>query len=123
MTKREIFSLVILILVIGFAAYKYFNRTFSSTKTRFLLDTIVDISASSKSKSVNKEIDSVFVFIERMEAKLDEYDSGSWVSKFNAMESGFFPMDEDVYEILLIADSLYTISGGTFDITIKPVLS
>lgn len=121
MTKREIFSLVILVLVIGFAAYKYFNRTFTATKTRFLLDTIVDISASSKSKTVSKEIDSVFVFIEKMEAKLDEYDSGSWVSRFNAMESGYFPMDEDVYELLSISDSLYTISEGSFDITIKPI--
>jgi len=121
MTKREIFSLVILILVIGFAAYKYFNRTFTATKTRFLLDTIVDISASSKSKTVSKEIDSVFVFIENMETKLDEYDSGSWVSKFNAMESGYYPMDEDVYELLVIADSLYSITEGSFDITIKPV--
>lgn len=121
MTKREVFSLIILVLVIGFAAYKYFNRTFTATKTRFLLDTIVDISASSKSKTVSKEVDSVFVFIERMESKLDEYDSGSWVSKFNALESGYFPMDEDVYELLTISDSLYTISGGSFDITIKPV--
>lgn len=121
MNRKEIVSLLILILVIAFGAYKYLNRTFTETKSKYLLDTIVEISATSKSKSINHQIDSVFVYIEKLEAKLDEYDENSWISRLNASTSYSFPMDPDAYEILNIADSLYTMTGGSFDVTIKPV--
>ena len=121
MNRKEIISLVILILVVSFGAYKYINRTFTETKSKYLLDTIVEISATSKTKSINRQIDSVFVYIEKLESKLDEYDANSWISKLNASPSASFPMDPDAYEILTIADSLYTMTGGSFDVTIKPV--
>lgn len=121
MNRKEIISLIILILVVSFAGYKYINRTFTETKSKYLLDTIVEISASSRNKSINHQIDSVFVFIEKLEAKLDEYDGNSWISKLNASTTRSFPMDPDAYAILQIADSLYAMTGGSFDITIKPV--
>jgi len=121
MSRKEIISLVILILVVGVGAYRYFNRSFTETKSKYLLDTIVEVSATSQSKMINRQIDSVFAYIEKLEAKLDEYDSNSLVSKINESSRTSFPMDPDIYQMLIIADSLYTLTEGSFDVTIKPV--
>lgn len=121
MNRKEIISLIILILVMAFAGYKYINRTFTETKSKYLLDTIVEISATSRSKGINRQIDSVFVYIEKLESKLDEYDANSWISRLNSSSGPSFPMDPDAYAILRIADSLHTMTNGSFDITIKPV--
>jgi thiamine biosynthesis lipoprotein len=121
MTRREIVSLLILIAVFSFGAYKYFNRAFTEVKSQYLLDTVVEISATSKNKNIGTQIDSVFTYIKTLQNKLDEYNPDSWVSKVNSSEDWYFPMDSDVYEMLVIADSLYRLSNGAFDPTIKPV--
>ncbi len=121
MTKKEIISLIILVLVIGVGAYRYINRSFTETKSKYLLDTIVEISATSKNKMISKQIDQVFDYIEKMESVLDEYDTNSWVSKLNQSPGGKYPMDPDAYELFVIADSLYRFTEGHFDVTIKPV--
>lgn len=121
MNRREIVSLVILILVISFAAYKYYTRSFTETKSQYLMDTVVEISASSKDKNVGKQIDAVFSYIKELEDHLNEYSDGSWLSKVNNSNETSFDMDADVYEMLVIADSLYKLTHGAFDPTIKPV--
>lgn len=121
MNRKEIVSLIVLFLVISWGAWRYFNRSYTETKTRFLLDTYVEISASSKNKNVGKDIESVFDYIEKLEAKLDEYDDDSWISKFNKLSKGTMEMDPDAYEILVLADSLYQLTDGKFDVSIKPV--
>ncbi|MDD2230480.1 MAG: FAD:protein FMN transferase [Candidatus Cloacimonetes bacterium] len=121
MTKKEIISLIILIAVLSFGAYKYYTRSFTEVKSQYLMDTIVEISATSKNKTIGKQIDSVFAYIKGMESKLNEFQPDSWFSKVNNSTETQFSMDADVYAMLVIADSLYKISNGTFDPTIKPV--
>lgn len=121
MTKKEIISLVILIAVLSFGTYKYYTRAFTEVKSQYLMDTIVEISATSKNKTIGKQIDSVFAYIKGLEAKLNEFQDDSWFSKVNNSTETTFPMDADVYAMLVIADSLYKMTGGAFDPTIKPV--
>jgi thiamine biosynthesis lipoprotein len=63
----------------------------------------------------------VFALIKDMEAKLNEFQPDSWLSKVNNSNETQFPMDADIYEMLIIADSLYKMTEGAFDPTIKPV--
>ncbi|GAB1365491.1 FAD:protein FMN transferase [Candidatus Cloacimonadaceae bacterium] len=122
MTRKEITSLIILILVIGFGAYKYYNRSFTEVKSQYMLDTVVEISATSSSKQVGRQIDSVFTYIGRLEDKLNEYKDDSWLGRINTDSvNTVFAMDDDAYNILVIADSLYRLSEGSFDPSIKPV--
>lgn len=121
MTKKEIISLIILVVVIVFAGYKYKTRAFTETKSQYLMDTIVEISATSKNKNVSKQIDSVFTYIHEMEEKLNEFKPNSWLTKVNNSTETSFDMDADVYQMLVIADSLYKMTNGAFDPTIKPV--
>jgi thiamine biosynthesis lipoprotein len=122
MNRREIISLIILIVVIGFGAYKYLTRSFTELKSQYLMDTIVEISATSQSKNVGRQIDSVFNFIRSLEDKLNEYDPNSYLGKINADSlNTVFDMDPDMYNLLTIADSLFKMTNGAFDPTIKPV--
>ncbi len=122
MRRKEIVSLIILCLVIGYGAWRYITRSFSAERINTnLLDTKVTIIGESKSKNVGAKIDSVFAYIKGFEAKFNDYDPGSWVSKLNSSGGKPFPMDPDAYELLCLADSLYRLTDGKFDITIKPL--
>jgi thiamine biosynthesis lipoprotein len=121
MTRKEITSLIILLAVVSYGAYKYATREYSETRSKYILDTIVEISATSKSKSVGTEIEALFTYIKEMESKFNEYDPESMISKINNSLEEDFPMDDDLFSILQMADSLWQISGGSFDPSIKPV--
>lgn len=121
MNRKEIISLFILILVIGFGLYRYLTRSYTAEKSQFLMDTIVKISATSKTKDVNSKIDQVFDYIKKKEKDLNEYKEGGWLWEVNNTDKYQYPMHPDAYRILVIADSLYRMSEGKFDITIKPV--
>ncbi len=122
MKRKEIISLIILVLVIGYGAWQFFHSSFTQTKSKHLLDTVVSITATSKSKNVGSLIDSVFVYIESLQDKLNEFDSNSLLWQINHSQETKFPMDADLFELLVLSDSLYQLSDGKFDPTIKPVL-
>lgn len=121
MKRKEITSLIILIVVISFGLYRYLTRSYTAEKSQYLMDTIVKVSGTSKSKDINPKIDKVFDYIKRLEVDLNEYKEGGWLWNVNNTNSYRYPMNPDAYQILLMADSLYRLSGGSFDITIKPV--
>ncbi len=121
MTKKEIVSLIILACVFAFGLYRYKTREYVETKSQYVMDTIVEISASSKNKTIGRQIDSVFAYIKTMELKLNEYDPNSLIWQINNSELSTHPMDPDIYNLLVIADSLYQMSNGAFDVTIKPL--
>ena len=121
MNRKEIFSLIILIVVVSYGAYKYFTREYTEIRSKYILDTIVEISATSKSKNVSSEIERTFNLIHDLEGKFNEYNAESMLAKINSSEEEHFEMDPDLYELLVIADSLWQMTEGAFDPTIKPV--
>jgi len=121
MSRKEIISLLILILVVGYGAWQYTHSSFTQTKSQHLMYTMVRITATSKNKNIGTRIDSVFAFIKQMEDKLNDYSKSSWLWEVNNSTRTQFPMDSDIYNLLVIADSLYKMTDGAFDPTIKPV--
>jgi len=121
MTRKEIYSLLIVLVVFGYSAWQYTHSSFTETKSQHLMDTVVRITATARSKDVGAKIDSVFAFIDRLDTKLNDYNPRSWLYNLNNSDQVDFPMDPDVYQLLVIADSLYRMTDGNFDPTIKPV--
>lgn len=121
MSRKEIYSLIILIVVISYGAYKYFTREYTEIRSKYILDTIVEISATSKSKNVGAEIEKVFSLISDLDSKLDEFDTESLISQINSSPNETFTMDPDLFSLLQLSDSLWQITDGAFDPTIKPV--
>ncbi|MFA7543791.1 MAG: FAD:protein FMN transferase [Candidatus Cloacimonadaceae bacterium] len=121
MSKKEIVSLIILVLVIGYGAYKYITREYSDTQSRYLLDAIVEISGSSANKNLSARIASIFELIAEFEKNYNEFAEDSYISRINNSDEEEFDMQPELYDMLVIADSLYKLTDGAFDITIKPV--
>ncbi|MCB5224880.1 MAG: FAD:protein FMN transferase [Candidatus Cloacimonadaceae bacterium] len=122
MTKKEIVSLILLALVIAYGAWTWFNRSYSHTRAEpDLMDTVVTISAKSKSKNISAQIDSVFAYMKSFEAIFNDYDPQSWVSRVNAADGKSVPMNPHAYELLCLADSLYHLTDGLFDISVRPL--
>lgn len=121
MTKKEIFSLIILIAVIAYGSYKFITREYTETRSKYLMDTIVQVSASSKSKNVGNDIEAVFDFIKKLESKFDEFDPESMISLINSSDEEHFEIDEDIFALLKISEKLYQLTDGSFDASIKPV--
>ena len=121
MNRKEIVSLIILLAVISYGAYKFITREYTETRSKYILDTIVEISATSKSKNVGNEIEAVFSLITDLGKNLNEYDPHSMISKINDSTEEEFAIDEDIYNLLVLSDSLWHISQGNFDPSIKPV--
>jgi FAD:protein FMN transferase len=121
MSRKEIYSLIILIIVVSYGAYKYITREYTEIRSKYILDTIVEISATSKSKNVGSEIEKVFALIQDLETKLNEYNSESLIAEINSSEEETFPMDPDIFALLQLSDSLWQMTEGSFDPTIKPV--
>jgi thiamine biosynthesis lipoprotein len=121
MNRKELISLLILICVISFGLYRFLNRSYTAEKSQFLMDTIVRVSATSKSKDVNHKIDLVYAYIKKLEKDLTEYQDEGWLWKVNNTNNYRYPMHPEAYQMFAIADSMYHLTGGSFDITIKPV--
>lgn len=121
MTKKDIISLLIFICVIGFGVYQYQHREYRQKKSKILLDTVVEISAKSQSKNVGAIIDSTFALISRYEDQLSEFKVGSYIWNVNHSDATEFPMNPDVYAMLVVADSLYKVTDGRYDLTIGAV--
>ncbi len=121
MNRKEIVSLIILILVLAFGFYRYKTVKYTTEKSKFIMDTWVRVTATAKSKNVGKMIDQTFTYMENLEMVLSEYEPEGWLWKVNQSRQSNFPMDQDAFQILQLADSLYRLTGGKFDITIKPV--
>ena len=121
MTKKEIISLILLIVVVGYGAWNWINRSYSETKRDLdLLDTVVIISATSKSKDIGTQIDSVFAYIRTLKIFLMIITLKAGYIK-SIISGKRYPMNPDAYELLCVADSLYQLTDGAFDITIKPL--
>ena len=122
MNGKEKVSLLVLLAVIGYGVWNYLHRSYRDTRLDTdLLDTTVTITARSKSKNIGAQIDSVFAYIRSFESKFNDYDPASWVSRLNSSAGASFPMDPDAYELLCLADSLYRLTEGKFDISVKPL--
>ncbi len=123
MRKTDLLKIILLVLVIGFSALTYLNRQNTLSKTKFLLDTIVDISVTAKNKNCKEKkleslIDSTFSLISEYETKLSYFMEDSELWKMNHSEKDTFYIDSDFYEILQLSSKLYSETDSLYDVTI-----
>lgn len=94
-------------------------------KSRIMMDTVVTVTVVSDSKdSAEKAIDKAFLELERLEKLFDFHSSESEISRINKFAgiSGI-EASPDVLELLDKASYVSENTGGTFDVTIGPLIS
>lgn len=118
MKRRNIINIILFILVFAFAAYQYSSRTYSSQRSAFVMDTIVDIKIETKHKDTNDILDNAFKLIEDYENRLSFYKTESQIWKFNNSVIDSLYIDEDIAAILFLSKELYQKTNAHYDITI-----
>lgn len=103
--------MLILLLLCGCGAGEQDN-----SQTRFLLDTVADITASCDDETLS----GAFELCERLEKVLSRTVSGSDVDRLNSTD-GFVTVCDDTLKTVERAVYYSDLSGGKFDITICPV--
>jgi len=118
MKRKDIINIVLFILVFAFAAYRYSTRTYSTQRSVFVMDTLVDIKIETKQKNTNDILDNALKLMEDFEYKFSFYKNESPIWKFNNSEIDSLYIDEDLKEMLSISEELFSKTNSHYDITI-----
>ncbi|MCL7415480.1 MAG: FAD:protein FMN transferase [ANME-2 cluster archaeon] len=128
--RNMIVSLLVLIVIASaiFIFYTYVTSDIENadgadiiSQSRQMMGTIVTIEIISTSTDAQTAIDRSFNEIDRIEGLMSTYDRNSEISVLNTEEHVDNASDDFIY---VIEQSIYygSISGGAFDISIKPIL-
>jgi len=118
MKKKDIFGLIILILLFIWAGYRYKNKRYTFGEDAFLMDTLVNIQVEGKSQFAKSIIDSAFAFIGKQDSMLSYYKKNSIVYKLNHTEDNKIAITSDIYKMLTIGKKLYSQSDSLYDLTV-----
>lgn len=118
MKKKDFFylSIIIVLLIIGYLRYKY--QKYTDTQSQILMDTMVEISATSPEKNVAKTIHEAFNIMSDYNNKLSYFKVNNYIWKVNHTQAAAIKMDPDLYQMLKISKPLYIQSDSLYDLTI-----
>ncbi len=92
-------------------------------RARPLLGTLVEITAEGSAEILPAAIEAAFTSIENVQRLMSFHDPMSDVSRINGAQFGeVVSVDPRTFRVLDFARRLSDLSGGTFDITIAPIL-
>ena len=118
MKRKDVINIILFVLVFAFAAYRYSVQTYTSQRSAFVMDTIVDIKIETKYKNANELLDNTFILMEDYENKFSFYKEESLIWKFNNSIIDSLFLDEDLKKIISISKELYDKTETHYDITI-----
>ena len=108
-------SMILLLLVISY--YKYQNRAFTVNQAQIYMDTLIEITVTSRDKAIDKKIEHVWNMIQEYELKFSYHDHRSVLFNINSKESPH-DIDNDFFEILTMAKKVYHESNHSYDVSI-----
>ena len=117
-------ALVIVLFLIGFFIAQNSERKAKIVKrTQILLGTVVDIQVRDYDEQKAEDaITKAFAEVKRIDDLFTTYNEESPVWKLNHSNDSIFTVDEEIYSILVLCDSLWRISEGSFDIAIESLI-
>jgi thiamine biosynthesis lipoprotein len=117
--QRKFLCIALMILMLFITSCK---NTKPIKESRFLLDTIIEITLYENNKASKAMLNDMFNLIKNSEEKYSRYITGSEISKINNNPGKPTPVSSDTME--MIEKSIYysSISDGLFDISIGPLI-
>ncbi len=110
-----------MILVIGFAIYRFKIRNFTESRTRILMGTLVEISLTDNSSRIISLVDEAFELMNDYDKKFSYYNEDGMLWRINHSDSDSMTIDEEFFELLTLCDLFYEKSNGLYDITVSPL--
>ncbi len=118
MKRKDIINIVLLVIVLSLGAYWHFNKKYTSSKAEFLLDTIIEITITTKEKDNSSLLDSTFALISKYDNELSFHKEGNFLWDINNSGKTSFMITKDVFDILSISLELYNKTDSLYDVTI-----
>jgi len=129
MTRKEFISLCLFVGVIIFCVVRFATAEYEYVGSRYLNYTPdlqgknlrTEIYVISKKKNVQEIVENSFAEMQELVYKFSEEYDQSLIYKINNSTKREFEMDSDLYNLLVMADSMYRLTDGKFDVTLNPV--
>jgi thiamine biosynthesis lipoprotein len=113
-------------LFIAFFAAGYFiavsldDEPSTVKRTQILLGTVVEIQVRSFDEDkADDAISKAFAEIKRIDDLFTTYRKGGEVYKINHQTDTILTIDEEVYKLMKLSDSLWSLSNGAFDVSLQ----
>ena len=107
----RVFTVLFLITLCGC------SKSGQTSETRFLLDTVVTISADCRQELINQAFEKISDYEKLFSVTVENSD----VSKLNRSLGEFTEVNNDTYELIGRCVHYSEITGGKFDITVRPL--
>ncbi|MBE0571092.1 MAG: FAD:protein FMN transferase [Ignavibacteriaceae bacterium] len=92
-------------------------------RTQILLGTVVDIQVrETDEKKANDAITKAFTEIMRIDDLFTTYNEDSPVRQFNHSNDSIISVDEELYSLMVLCDSVWKMSDGCFDVALEPLI-
>lgn len=119
---RKILAIIIL-PIIFLACGKKEDKIQKIQEDKFLFGTYINITVYDKDeKLAKKAIESAFKEIERLDNKYNSKVNGSLIDNLNKGKVKYIELDDEGIYIFRTIKDIYTLSSGTYDITVGPLL-
>lgn len=111
---------VIVLFFIGFfIARNNSDESRIFKRTQILLGTVVEIQVrDADEKKAEDAIQKAFAEVKRIDDLFTTYNEESQIWKFNNSSDSIFSIDQEVYRLMVICDSITKLSNGCFDVSL-----
>ncbi len=114
---------IVLFLIGFFIARNSSDELATFKRTQILLGTVVEIQVrNNDEQKANNAITKAFTEIKRVDDLFTTYNEDSPVWKFNQKDSLIITVDDEIYSLMALCDSLWKISDGNFDAAIESLI-
>lgn len=114
---------IALFLIGFFIARNSVDETKTIKRTQILLGTVVDIQVrDTDEKKADDAITKAFAEIKRIDDLFTTYNEDSPVWQINHSSDSIVTVDEEIYTLMVLCDSLWKMSHGGFDVSIESLI-
>jgi len=114
---------LVLFLIGFFIARNMGDEIKEFKRIQILLGTVVDIKIrDADEKKTDDAITKAFAEIKRIDDLFTTYNEDSPVWQFNHSNDSIIAVDEEIYSLMVLCDSLWHISDGGFDVAIESLI-
>jgi FAD:protein FMN transferase len=114
---------LVLFLIGFFIARNSIDELETFKRTQILLGTVVEIQVrNSDEKKADDTVTKAFAEIKRIDDLFTTYNEDSPVWQFNHSSDSIIDVDDEIYRLMVLCDSLYRLSSGSFDVAIESLI-
>ncbi|HSW55046.1 MAG TPA: FAD:protein FMN transferase [Ignavibacteriaceae bacterium] len=116
--------MALVLFLVGFFIARYTGDELKTVKrTQILLGTVVEIQIrNTDEKKAEDAITKAFAEIKRIDNLFTTYNEESPVRKLNNSNDSLFIVDKEIFGLMVLCDSLWRISDGSFDVAIESLI-